>query len=180
MLIKTQWLFRHLCQAFREKITPAAAKGAQYGPNSTRQAGLLVPSRPQSSCEASPFSTEPVTMRLLVVFTALSLLLDSVLGGISCPSVCTDSGSTRCRSIGCAYCGRSCDRRLLAELEATGGGSNGGSANRDLQQGLGAVAACVPLADKLEIEAAMDIDVSKYCNGAPGCSIVVRAEPMVV
>jgi hypothetical protein len=113
-------------------------------------------------------------MRLLPVFAALFLILDCVLAGlVPCPSACQDSGSTRCRQLGCAYCGRSCDRRLLAELEATDGGRN-----RELLAS--AASACVPIAEKLAIEAAMDIDVSKYCNGAPGCNIVVRAEPMDV
>jgi hypothetical protein len=121
-------------------------------------------------------------MRLLPVFAALFLILDSVLAINTCPNACTDSGSTRCKSLGCAYCGKSCDRRLLEELEAAAaftGDDTHSNRNRDLQL-FGAASPCVPLADKLTIEAAMNIDVSKYCNGAPGCSIIVRAEPIVV
>jgi hypothetical protein len=122
-------------------------------------------------------------MRLLPVFAALFLILDSVLAINTCPNACTDSGSTKCKSLGCAYCGKSCDRRLLEELEAAAGDGDGthrnNNRNRELQL-LGKASPCVPLADKLTIEAAMNIDVSKYCDGAPGCSIIVRAEPIVL
>jgi hypothetical protein len=63
----------------------------------------------------------------------------------TCPPQCAHSGSTYCRSLGCAFCGQSCSRRLR-ELLAEGG----------------AAAA---------VEETMNEALAPYCASDPKCEI---------
>jgi hypothetical protein len=65
----------------------------------------------------------------------------------TCPSRCQTSGSTYCRSLGCAYCGSSCDRRLREALEAYGAAS---------------------------LESSLNDEVSSYCGTRSNCSVYVK------
>jgi hypothetical protein len=70
----------------------------------------------------------------------------------TCPNRCSNSGSTYCRSLGCAFCGTSCARRrnLLRNLDSAG-------------RSLGAV------------EAKLNAALAPYCPGAePGCELYVK------
>jgi hypothetical protein len=60
----------------------------------------------------------------------------------TCPPQCAHSGSTYCRSLGCAFCGQSCSRRLLAD---------GGAA--------------------AAVEATMNEALAPYCASDPKCEI---------
>jgi hypothetical protein len=65
----------------------------------------------------------------------------------TCPSRCTNSGSTYCRSIGCAFCGASCDRRLREALEAYGAAA---------------------------VEADLNAEVSSYCGTRSNCNVYIK------
>jgi hypothetical protein len=62
----------------------------------------------------------------------------------TCPPQCAHSGSTYCRSLGCAFCGMSCSRRLR-ELLADGGAA--------------------------VVEATMNKALAPYCASTPKCEI---------
>jgi hypothetical protein len=64
----------------------------------------------------------------------------------SCPSKCKNSGSTYCRSLGCAYC-TSC-RRNLRSLVST---------------------STTNIATAIKTE--LDADLASYCNGVTGCKL---------
>jgi hypothetical protein len=65
----------------------------------------------------------------------------------TCPSKCSNSGSTYCKSLGCAYCTRC--RRHLRSLMATSTATSIASS----------------------IKSSMDSDLSSYCSGISGCQL---------
>ena len=65
----------------------------------------------------------------------------------TCPSRCANSGSTYCRSLGCAYCGQDCARRLREAIEANGAAA---------------------------IESDLNAEVSSYCGTRSNCSVYVK------
>jgi hypothetical protein len=73
-----------------------------------------------------------------------SLVDGRVLQIHTCPPQCAHSGSTYCRSLGCAFCGMSCSRRLR-ELLADGGAA--------------------------AVEATMNEALAPYCASDPKCEI---------
>jgi hypothetical protein len=67
-----------------------------------------------------------------------------------CPNSCSNSGSTKCRILGCAFCGP-CDRRR----------------HRSLQQVRTA-------AQQRKIESDLQADLDQYCEGKTGCTLHAR------
>jgi hypothetical protein len=65
----------------------------------------------------------------------------------TCPSKCSNSGSTYCKSLGCAYCTRC--RRNLRSLMSTSTATSIASS----------------------IKSSMDSDLSSYCSGISGCQL---------
>jgi hypothetical protein len=71
----------------------------------------------------------------------------------TCPNRCWNSGSTYCRSLGCAFCGTSCARRrnLLRHLDSAAGRS------------------------LIAVEAKLNAALAPYCPGAePICELYVK------
>jgi hypothetical protein len=66
----------------------------------------------------------------------------------TCPSSCKNSGSTYCRSLGCAYCTRC--RRNLRSLAVSS-------------------TATTQIASSIKSE--LDSDLASYCTGASGCQL---------
>jgi hypothetical protein len=63
-----------------------------------------------------PGNTVPATRRNLRA-TATTALSDHRELDLGCPNACSNSGSTRCWSLGCSYCGRCGRRRLLVSKQ---------------------------------------------------------------
>jgi hypothetical protein len=72
------------------------------------------------------------------------------LTDLGCPNSCSNSGSTRCRILGCAYCGTCGGRRERRWLRS------------------------VTAAQQRKIEADLEADLVHYCEGKVGCTLHVR------
>jgi hypothetical protein len=64
-----------------------------------------------------------------------------------CPNACSNSGSTRCRSLGCAYCG-DCGGRRLQQMRTA--------------------------SQQRTIESDLQSELDKYCEGKTGCKLHAR------
>jgi hypothetical protein len=69
------------------------------------------------------------------------------LADLGCPNSCSNSGSTRCRSLGCAYCGE-CGGRLLQQMRTA--------------------------SQQRTIESDLQSQLDKYCEGKTGCKLHAR------
>jgi hypothetical protein len=69
------------------------------------------------------------------------------LPDLGCPNSCSNSGSTRCRSLGCAFCG-DCGGRRLQQMRTA--------------------------SQQRTIESDLQSELDKYCEGKTGCKLHAR------
>jgi hypothetical protein len=104
----------------------------------------------------------------------------------TCPSACSTSGSTKCKSLGCAFCDRCRRRRKLpySSLSFFGSGSSGSTTNSttgtttaNTTSGTTSSNATAgsnftgTSSQALEIEKGFNDLLKPYCVGSPGCKI---------
>jgi hypothetical protein len=91
---------------------------------------------------------------------------------MSCPNACSSSGSTRCRSMGCAFCGRCRRQRELptsisvstASASSFGNGTTTSTSSSSTFTAIGSTAART-------IESLFNSQLKKHCAGASNCEI---------
>lgn len=104
------------------------------------------------------------------------------LAATSCPSACSSSGSTKCRSLGCAFCGRCRRRRELPFSSLSFFGSGFGSSNNSTTGANTTSATTTSNAtagsnftgtssQALAIEKDFNDLLKPYCVAIPGCKI---------
>jgi hypothetical protein len=72
----------------------------------------------------------------------------------SCPAGCSNSGSTMCRALGCAYCGGRCRRQLRGLL------TQSNFIPEDTATSI-----------STSIKTSLDSDLAAYCSGIAGCEL---------
>jgi hypothetical protein len=139
-------------------VSPVKADLYQLVLHSNSEAALDEAFADSSAILQDWIDDEPASESLVVVAPGETVTVEG--GGArerslqinTCPNRCSNSGSTYCRSLGCAFCGTSCARRrnLLRPLD---------SAGRSL----------------IAVEAKLTAALAPYCPGAePGCELFVK------
>jgi hypothetical protein len=77
------------------------------------------------------------------------------LADLGCPNSCSNSGSSKCALLGCAYCGKC-------------GGRRDRRRTRSLQQQLRTAS------QQRSIESDLQADLDQYCEGRTGCTLHAR------
>jgi hypothetical protein len=139
-------------------VSPVKADLYQLVLHSNSEAALDAAAADSSAILQDWIDDEPSSVALVAIAPGKAVPADEGGGArernlqiSTCPGSCWNSGSTYCRSLGCAYCGRSCARRNLRRSFGSGGQSPG------------------------QAEAKLNAALAPYCTGAgPDCEIYVK------